>query len=133
MKVLMGLMVMGRMLMFMGPMLPGVLMVMHVGIPGMIMFMGMLVQVLMFMQVLVLMIVRFLAMLMFVAVGVRMLMRMQMFMFVSAFHFGLLSLKSFWEYGVRAFPVCRAESKAGHLRQSIANTLPAPPGTEVWG
>jgi hypothetical protein len=76
MRVLMGLMVMGRMLMFMGPVLPLVPMFMHVGIPGMSMLMGMFVQVLMFMDMLMLVEVGFPAMLMFMAVHVVVLMGM---------------------------------------------------------
>jgi hypothetical protein len=120
-------MVVGRMLMLMGPVLPLVLMFMHMGIPGMSMLMGMFVQVLMFMDMLMLVEVGFPTMLMFMAMYVGVIMRMQMFVFVFAFHDVLL-------YWVSLTNMAAGPSKkAGLERHSKANTLPAPPSTEVCG
>ena len=77
---------MRRVFVLMAAVLPGVLMVMYMGITGMGMLMGMLMNMLMFMRVLMLMRMFFLTVDMLMAVHVRMFVGMQMFVFVLAFH-----------------------------------------------
>jgi len=79
---------MGRMLVLVTAVFPGMDMVMHVGIRPMGMFMGMLVQMLVGVHVLVLMQVDFVPVPMLMAVHMGMVMGVQMLMFVFALHGG---------------------------------------------
>ena len=85
--------VMSGVLMIMRTVLPGVLMLVHLGIARMGMLMGMFMEMLMSVGVGVLMQMDFVPMPVLMAVHVGMLMGVQMLMFVLAFHGCLLLLE----------------------------------------
>lgn len=85
---------MGRMLVLVRAMLPGVLMVVDMGVNAVAVLMGMLVQMLMGMRMRVLMQMGFLPMLVLMAVIMGMVVGVQMLMFMFAFHDGSPFFKS---------------------------------------
>jgi hypothetical protein len=86
MRVIVFLFFMGRMHMLMGTMFSGVLVIMHMGIPGMLVGVRMLVDVLMRMGVRVLMGMHRIAMPVLMGVLVGVFVGMQVLVFVLAFH-----------------------------------------------
>ena len=80
------LFVVRRVLMLMGTMFPGMLMIVHMDIGGMLMRVGMFVKVLMGVVVRVLVGVNHISMLVFMIVYMGVFVGMQMFVLVGAFH-----------------------------------------------
>jgi hypothetical protein len=87
MGVFMFLLIMGRVLMLMSTVLPGVTMVMHMDISGMLMDMGMLMKMLMGVGVSVLVGVNDLFMLMLMVMRMSMFVGMQVLVFMRTFHY----------------------------------------------
>jgi hypothetical protein len=111
---------MRRVLVFMRTVLPGVLMVMHVGIDCMGVLMGMFMEMLMRMGVLMLVRMSFLSVDMLMAVHVGMLMRVQMFVFVLSFHGGLPLLQKISK--ICSFPWNSQETLLRHLQHRSGPT-----------